>query len=98
MNFYKDQVSILDHVFLNQKVCGRITSQDMEVTEWRYQNFDRNQYQDFFSETKSETETDTFFPKPIFFSKTKFSETDTFFRDQIFQNQIQGFCPKTNFS
>ena len=36
-------------------------------TEWRYQNFDRNWYWDFFSETKySETETETFFRDQIF--------------------------------
>ena len=29
-----------------------------DSTEWQYQNFDRNRYRDFFSETKfSETET-----------------------------------------
>ena len=50
-------------------------------TEWRYQNFDRNRYRDFFYDTKfSETETETsfrdqIFPKPRLFSETKFSET-----------------------
>ena len=63
-------------------------------TEWRYQNFDRNRYRDFFYDTKfSETETETFFGdqiflklKPIlffrnqdFFPRPNFSETETFF-------------------
>ena len=43
------------------------------VTEWRYQNFDRNRYQDFFPKLKQRL-----------FSETKFSETETFFRDQFF--------------
>ena len=35
------------------------------ITEWRYKNFNRNQYRDLFSNTKfSETETETFFLRP----------------------------------
>ena len=38
-----------------------------DATEWRYQNFDRNRYLDFFSDTKfSETDTETLFPIPNF--------------------------------
>ena len=55
------------------------------TTEWRYQNFERNRYRDFFYDTKfSETETETFFrdqifpkPKPRLFPETKFFETET---------------------
>ena len=63
----------------------------LSSTEWRYQNFDRNRYRDFFSDTKfSETETETFFrdqffPKPILF-----------YRDQIFRNR--DFFSETKFS
>ena len=40
---------------------------NIESTEWRYQNFDRNRYRDLFSDTKfSETDTETFFPIPNF--------------------------------
>ena len=57
----------------------------VKSTEWRYQNFDRNRYRDFFYDTKfSKTETETFFrdqifpkPKPRLFSETKFFETKT---------------------
>ena len=67
----------------------------LQCTEWRYQNFDRNRYRDFFYDTKfSETETETFFrdqifpkPKPILF-----------FRDQIFRNRNRDFFPRPNFS
>ena len=58
--------------------------------------FFRYQYRDFFSETKfSETDTETFFPRPNFpipiprlFSETKFSDTDTetFFFETIFSD------------
>ena len=64
-------------------------------TEWRYQNFDRNRYRDFFYDTKfSKTETETFFrdqislkPKPILF-----------FRDQKFWNRNRDFFSDTKFS
>ena len=63
------------------------------LTEWRYQNFDRNRYRDFFYDTKfSETETffrDQIFPKP---------KPILFFRDQIFRNRNRDFFPRPNFS
>ena len=62
------------------------------ITEWRYQNFDRNRYRDIFSDTKF-SETETFFrdqifpkPKPILFS-----------RDQIFRNRNRDFFSTPNY-
>ena len=64
-------------------------------TEWRYQNFDRNRYRDFFYDTKfSETDTETFFRDQIF-QKPK---SILFFQDQIFRNRNWDFFPRPNFS
>ena len=42
------------------KIYTQESLEFFEATEWRYQNFDRNRYRDFFSDTKfTETETET---------------------------------------
>ena len=62
------------------------------TTEWRYQNFDRNRYRDFFYDTKfSETETETFFRDQIFPKPKLFSET------KLFQNRNRDFFSETKF-
>ena len=69
---------------IQKKVTYRVSQKDVLIdTEWRYQNFDRNRYRDFFYDTKF-SETETFFrdqifpkPKPRLFSETKLSGTET---------------------
>ena len=95
---FSPEKSTFRRLFLQSWRCflaqDNYTNSNAPSTEWRYQNFDRNRYRDFFSDTKfSETDTETFFPIPNFLKPIP----RLFFRYQIFRNRNRYFFSDTKF-